>query len=1445
MPTSFQQTLSLTCPRCGQSFEAAIWLIVDAAERPDLLEKIQAGTLHQVVCPHCQFQGEVDAPLLLYNPPLPEGEGLGVRLLFSPAQGTTAEQDQEQALALLERLRQSLGDAWQDDWLSRGLPAVPRPLLPLALREGLEAALRKMQEAAAAQLPPEVREVLEELARSGVEIRTPEDLERALENRPDLREKLEAAQRKMQEEAAGSRVAAGLRALLEEIARLRRPSEMPRQVELCERALGMVEREDNPVLWGVLQVELANALQQNPLGNRAENLEKAIHHYQQALEVLTRQAYPQQWAAAQNNLAAAYAERIRGERAENLEQAIFHYQQALEVYTRQAYPEQWAMTQHNLGNAYADRIRGERAENLEQAIFHYQQALEVLTRQAYPEQWAATQNNLGEAYRNRIRGERAENLEQAIFHYQQALAVYTRQAYPEQWAAAQNNLAAAYAERIRGERAENLEQAIFHFQQALEVRTRQAYPEDWAMTQNNLGEAYRNRIRGERAENLEQAIFHYQQALEVYTRQAYPEQWAGTQNNLGSAYLYRIRGERAENLEQAIFHYQQALEVYTRQAYPEQWAMTQHNLGNAYQNRIRGERAENLEQALFHYQQALEVLTRQAYPEQWAATQNNLGEAYRNRIRGERAENLEQAIFHYQQALAVYTRQAYPQQWAATQNNLAIAYRNRIRGERAENLEQAIFHYQQALEVRTRQAYPEDWAGTQNNLAVAYSDRIRGERAENLEQAIFHFQQALDVYTRQAYPEQWAATQNNLGEAYRNRIRGERAENLEQAIFHYQQALEVLTRQAYPEQWAMTQHNLGNAYQNRIRGERAENLEQALFHYQQALEVYTRQAYPVECRRTARNLGDLAFEQGDWQLACTAYTEAWLAQEILWRSTSLRPNKEMELREMRDIPARLAFAHIRLAQAHQALTTLESGRAQLLREALERNRRDLERLAEIGQQDLLTRYRALDERIETLQRLAAAGNRPPDWLAQMEQAQAERERVVAEIRRLPGYETFLRSLTAEQIQAQAADAPLVYLAATQHGGLALLVRGQGEPWVVELPQLTEERLEKQVWGVSEKEYRALQQQAYKENRQPPSLAELLGGYLGAYFRWRASLRPGTPKTEQETARQAWFEALESTLRWLGEAVMGPVLQALAAFLPQGSLVRLVPGGWLALLPPHAAILTADRGPQTAAEPSAVSRPPSVYALDHYTFAYVPSAQALYHARAAAGRPADSLLAVDNPDGKLTFSTMEIAEALRHFPASRRLAGKEATLQAVRQALPDHAVLHFSTHGWAGWGESEVSGLKLADGNLYLRDLFDLRLERARLGILSACESGLPGTELLEEVVSLPAVMMQAGVPGVLGSLWAVNDLSTAMLIARFYENWRERGLDLPQALREAQRWLRDLFHDESKLSELEAQLPESIANRFAAEQADAFFKIAALRDLSHPHYWAAFVFYGV
>ena len=98
--------------------------------------------------------------------------------------------------------------------------------------------------------------------------------------------------------------------------------------------------------------------------------------------------------------------------------------------------------------------------------------------------------------------------------------------------------------------------------------------------------------------------------------------------------------------------------------------------------------------------------------------------------------------------------------------------------------------------------------------------------------------------------------------------------------------------------------------------------------------------------------------------------------------------------------------------------------------------------------------------------------------------------------------------------------------------------------------------------------------------------------------------------------------------------------------------------------------------------------------------------------------------------------------------------------------------------------------------LTLRDLLDIRLDHARLAVLSACETGVPGTELPDEVVSLPAGMLQAGVAGAVASLWSVNDLSTAMLMERFYRLWRKDGVEPAHALRQAQIWLRDTTNRE-------------------------------------------------
>jgi hypothetical protein len=52
MPLSFSQTDSLTCPECKSPFNAAVWLIVDAGERPDLAARCHDGSIHVVTCPN-------------------------------------------------------------------------------------------------------------------------------------------------------------------------------------------------------------------------------------------------------------------------------------------------------------------------------------------------------------------------------------------------------------------------------------------------------------------------------------------------------------------------------------------------------------------------------------------------------------------------------------------------------------------------------------------------------------------------------------------------------------------------------------------------------------------------------------------------------------------------------------------------------------------------------------------------------------------------------------------------------------------------------------------------------------------------------------------------------------------------------------------------------------------------------------------------------------------------------------------------------------------------------------------------------------------------------------------------------------------------------------------------------------------------------------------------
>ncbi|MDM9584869.1 CHAT domain-containing protein [Nostoc sp. GT001] len=904
--------------------------------------------------------------------------------------------------------------------------------------------------------------------------------------------------------------------------------------------------------------------------------------------------------------------------------------------------------------------------------------------------------------------------------------------------------------------------------------------------------------------NLELGITAYKLALQVDRKAFLPEQWAMLQSSLAEAYSERIKGDRADNLEQAITAYQLALQVYTPERFAKNWAMTQINLAVAYgDRRIKGNRADNLEQAIAASQLALQVYNPEAFPEQWATTQNNLAACYTQRIKGDRADNLEQAIAASKLALQVYTPERFAKDWAMTQSNLAVAYSDRIKGDKADNLEQSITASKLALQVYTYEKFAVDWAKTQNNLASAYFYRIEGEKADNLEQAISAYQLALQVFTDKRFAVDWATTQSNLAAAYRERIEGNKADNLEQAIAASQLALQVLSREASREQWANTQNILANAYRERIKGNRDDNLEQAITGYELALQVLSCEAFPKDCLGIARNLGYIHFEQKAWAKAASAYTKALQAGETLYQSAILLDSKAAELAETDSLPRLTAYALARSGKLKEAVLTLEQGRARELSETLDRDRADLTQLKRINP-TLYTRYQNIiiqRRDIETQQRLWMTSNDrhspiPEALRTQALQLQETLTEIITQIRQIIGYEGFLAQPSFDDIhQALRPGIPLIYLVSSPAGSLALIVT-QGGIAPLWLDDLTNKRLR-----------------------------ELLIAWFKAYY-------------QSQTNRQAWLDAIDQGTSQLWQPLMSLLIDHLQKRHVQQA--TLIPTGFLSLLPLHAAWVEDSTTPTGR-----------YYALDGIQFTYAPNARSLSTAQEIAQRTvADSILAIDEPKHEganpLPNSKREVQAAIATFQNYQVFTQKQATREAVLAALPDYKILHCSCHGNANLQAPLKSGLAMTgkgeEAILTLHDLLNLKLVEnnqggIRLAILSACETALPGIELADEAISLPTGLLQAGVAGVVASLWSVNEISTMVLLTRFYTLWRNQHLEPSQALITAQKWLRDAEADDV-VAHCQTFIPE------LASKEGALYQSLRL-DFSHPCDWAAFSYMGV
>jgi CHAT domain-containing protein len=953
-----------------------------------------------------------------------------------------------------------------------------------------------------------------------------------------------------------------------------------------------------------------------------------------------------------------------------------------------------------------------------------------------------------------------------------------------------------------GNRAANTELSIICYESALKVFTKADSPIDWSMVHNNLAGAYNYRILGDKAENIEASIFHHKSVLEVISKDSSLERWVMSQLNLGTAYKNRIRGNRAENLEKSITYYKSVLELHIKDDLPIYWAMTHNNLANAYIDRIKGNRIENLEMSIACCKSALEVHKKDTLPIDWTITQNNLANAYSQRIRGDKAGNLEKSIACHLSILEVRKKDVVPEDWAITQSNLAAVYRDRIKGKRAENIENSIKHCKSALEVYKKEDFPIDWAKTQLNLALSYSSRIEEDRAENIELSIVHYKFASEAYVEENLPIDWATTQNNLASAYSNRIEGDRAENIELSIACYESALQVRKQEDLPIDWAATQNNLASAYYDRIKGNRNDNLKNSIKFCEFALEIYTKDEFPRECRRTSRFLANLHAELENWDQAAEAYENAFVAAETLYQSCDFLYSKAEELKETADLPRLSAYAYAKVGDLQSAVVAIEIGRARGLSESLERDRADLQQLAQLAP-ELAAQYQEITQgirEIETQQRQPQTpeqlqGVTPDEQRNIATNLRKNLQKTIEQIRQQPEYEDFLRPPSIEDIfVASQPHQPIVYLIPSPNGSLALIVTPQEI-----LP----------VWI---------------DNFNTTNLENLTELWFDAY-------------SGNNYSDSAWQQEIDYGTQILWQ-VMEPITNCLKTHNFQQAI--LVPTGLFSLFPLHAA---------WKEDLTTISK--RHYALDSICFSYVPNARSISECRLIAERVTlDTLLAIDEPTHQganpLPNSSREVTSAISTFPNSIVLRHQEATRQKTLATLSKTTVWHCSCHGNAKAQTPLDSGLYMsgegAESLLTLRDLLTLQLTSQgtggiRLTVLSACETGLPGISNIDEVVSLPSGLLQAGVAGVIASLWSVGELSTMILLSRFYTLWRTEGLEPPIALRTSQQWLRDAESDEI-IRHCSTFIPN-------LDQQKELRRALKLIKYSSPYHWAAFSYTGI
>ncbi|THU75490.1 hypothetical protein K435DRAFT_579188, partial [Dendrothele bispora CBS 962.96] len=539
-------------------------------------------------------------------------------------------------------------------------------------------------------------------------------------------------------------------------------------------------------------------------------------------------------------------------------------------------------------------------------------------------------------------------------------------------------------------------------------------------------------------------------------------------------------------------------------------------------------------------------------------------------------------------------------------------------------------------------------------------------------------------------------------------------------------------------------NNLGNAFQSRFEHlHDPEDISEAIAAYQRATKNTS--GPPLTRYNAARRWAILCLKHQSVSSALNSYNVVLeIIPQIVWLGQTIHHRYEQLPRIGRTINAAAATA-ISAGDLPRAVEWLEEGRSIVWKQILQLHTP----LDELRQKhpDLANELSMVslalgnagtsdfhDIGLETKQKSAE------DEAQNHRKSAVRYEELLAQVRELDGFGSFLRPKKFSELVSAASNGPVVLVNVAELCCDALVLCTSGEIVPVPLPTFS-----------------------YKQ-------AKVLDLKL---LSLRAQLdrnRNGDRASRPAVKDHSFISVLVN----LWSYVVKPILSEIEAALYENADSSLPHITWcatgaLAFLPLHAAGIYGSEDPTK-----------DVNISDFAVSSYTTTLSALLGSGSNSKQDPTvfhSVLIVSQPATPGPYlglpGTVKEAEVIQRYASPAHtchLTHELATVEAVSGEMSKYDIIHLACHGIQDIEKPLNSAFALYDGRLQLNRLMTLSLKNTKLAFLSACQTATGDENLPEEAVHLAAGMLAIGYPSVIATMWSIKDNDAPLIADKVYAN---------------------------------------------------------------------------